>query len=76
MNTEEIPQEKFPDKDDHPSWPVEFDEKGNLHGLPPGILEQNILLFKNSDGKWMAQNPSDELRQEIKKWRTDWGGNE
>jgi len=76
MNTEEIPQEKFPDKDDYPSWPVEFDEKGNLHGLPPGILEKNVLLFKNSDGKWIAQNPSDELRQEIKKWRTDWGGNE
>jgi len=67
-----MPPEKAPIKNDHPSWPVEIDENGKLSGLPDGILEKNVILFKNDQGKWLAQNPSDELKVEIKKWRTDW----
>ena len=59
-------------KENHPTWEVFFDKDGNPVGLPPGITRGDAIFFLGNDGKWYAQNPSLELIEEIKMWRSDW----
>jgi hypothetical protein len=56
----------------HPSWKVTIDRSGNIEGLPEGISNKDVIVFKGNDDQWYAQNPSPELLQEIRLWRTDW----
>ncbi|OIO50640.1 MAG: hypothetical protein AUJ45_02710 [Parcubacteria group bacterium CG1_02_50_68] len=65
-------RQKSEKKKEHETWPVTFDVAGDLHGLPEGISRKDIIVFQGSDGKWYAQNPSTELLEEIRLWRTDW----
>jgi len=74
-NPPEAPKDFPPEEkgsEGHPSWPVSFDEKGRLLGLPPDKTEKDVIVFKGNDGKWYAQNPSSELLEELGQWRTDW----
>jgi hypothetical protein len=70
LSPEEL--EKAREEERHRTWPVTIGSKGNVVGLPPHLTEHDVVLFKDSDGGWKAQNPSPELLEEIKMWRTDW----
>lgn len=73
-NLAEGPQEspRNERKESHEIWPVTFDAKGNLYGLPEGIPRERVILFLGEDNKWYAQNPSPELLEQLRWWRTDW----
>ena len=60
------------EKEEHPTWRITFDEAGNINGLPPEVPKDRVIIFMGSDGKWLAQNPSPEILEEIKLWRSDW----
>jgi hypothetical protein len=64
--------ESEPQRGEHPTWEVSLDEKGGIEGLPEGIKPQDVILFLGPKGQWLAQNPSPELLEEIKQWRSDW----
>ena len=64
--------ESEPRGEEHPTWEVSLDEKGGIEGLPEGIKPQDVILFLGPKGQWLAQNPSSELLEEIKQWRSDW----
>ncbi|MEK7542854.1 MAG: hypothetical protein AAB503_00920 [Patescibacteria group bacterium] len=52
-------------------WPVEI--KGDeIIGLPEGVSRKDVILFIENDGSWWAANPSPEVWEEIKMWRTDY----
>ncbi|GEM_PF-5083520 len=57
---------------EHPSWQVSIGEKGEILGLPQGVSQKDVVVFLGSDGKWYAQNPSPELMEEKRLWRSDW----
>lgn len=59
-------------KESHPTWDIFFDKDGNPVGLPPHIKRGDTIFFLGNNGQWHAQNPSPELIEEIKKWRSDW----
>lgn len=54
------------------AWPIEIGPKGEIIGLPEGIKREDVILRIESDGSWWAYNPSQEIIEEIKKWRSDW----
>ncbi len=74
MRTRKIltPEEVKARKREHPSWPVTIGEGGVVLGLPEGVSQKDVILFKGPEGNWWAQNPSEELLEEIRLWRTDW----
>lgn len=53
-------------------WQVSLDKEGNVIGLPEGVAPKDVVLFKRDDGKWWAANPSSEVLEEIRMWRSDW----
>lgn len=63
--------ESEPQGEEHPSWPISF-EKGEISGLPENVKPKDVIVFMGPDGNWYAQNPSQELLNEIKLWRSDW----
>ncbi len=72
LSQEEIKLQIQELKKEHPTWDIFFDQKGNPIGLPPNIKRGDAIFFLGNDGKWYAQNPSPELIEEIKMWRSDW----
>lgn len=72
LSPEEIKLRVTELKENHPTWEVFFDKDGNPVGLPAGVTRKDTLFFLGNDGKWYAQNPSAELIEEIKMWRSDW----
>ncbi|MDO8557017.1 MAG: hypothetical protein Q7R98_00950 [Candidatus Jorgensenbacteria bacterium] len=64
--------EKGPEVKKNPRlWRVEL-RGSEIIGLPEGVSPHDVLLFKENDGSWWAANPSKEILEEIKMWRTDW----
>ena len=57
---------------EHGPWPVSFNEKGRVVGLPAGVSEKNVLVYIGGDGSWYAQNPPEELLKEIRQWHSGW----
>jgi hypothetical protein len=64
--------ENEPQSEEHPTWEVNITDEGKIEGLPEGIKPKDVILFLGPEGKWLAQNPSPGLLEEIKKWRSDW----
>lgn len=73
MGEESISQNiEQPNEEKHRLWPVAIDEKGEIVGLPKEVSANEVILFKESDGRWWAANPSPDILEEIRMWRTDW----
>ena len=66
--------EREPSKEGKRLWRVNFDQKGNIIGLPERISPRDVIIFEGNDGSWWAENPSPEILEEIQKWRSDWHG--
>lgn len=72
-NPEEMP-EKNPSNQESPApWPITYDERGNILGLPPGVSERDVIVFIGNDGKKYAQISSPDLIEERAMWRSDEG---
>jgi len=72
LGSEEVKRGVEELKESHPTWKIFFDKDGNPVGLPPGLRKGDAIFFLGNNGQWHAQNPSPELIEEIKMWRSDW----
>jgi len=53
-------------------WQVKIGEKGEISGLPEEVSAENVIFFLGPDKKWWAENPSPEILEEMRLWRSDW----
>lgn len=68
-----MPEKNPSEQESLPSWPVTYDKKGNLLGLPPNISERDVIVFIGNDGRHYAQLSSPELIEEQRLWQGNVG---